>query len=159
MRKTMIIGSALVVLGVAACTPATTNAPTETPSVPTLVASAPTAPQLKDMMREWHNKGGDNVEVPLTVDLGLSQKDGWLTDQFKLAVLRDSVNKDIKPAMAFRPMPDPESQTNWVAFLSAMKEAGQALTDGNNNRAIGDFKTANRLYKLIYGRNQAIFGN
>lgn len=159
MRKTLIVSSILIALGTTACTPSTTGTPTETPSMTTVVASAPTSEQLKNMLRDWHDKGGDNIEVPLVVDLELSQKDGWLTDQFKRDVLRDSVNKDIKPAMAYRPMPDPESQTNWVAFLSAMKEAGQALIEGNNNRAVGDFKTANSLYKTIYDRDQKIFGN
>lgn len=156
MRKIFVTGLGLAAASLTACTPATTTPSQSSAPSPSVIASAPNASQLKELMRDWHNKGGDRVQVPLTVDLELAQND-WRGDQFKRQVLVDSMNKDVKAAMTYRSIPDEEMQQHWASFLQTMKMVSDNLNQGNYDKAAQGFKDADQEYKKVYDRNQAIF--
>jgi hypothetical protein len=158
MRKLVLGGSALVALGLTACTPAaTTEQPAATPgSQPSVVVSAPDSNQLKEMIRSWTTEGGDKVEVPLVVDLQLSHAN-WKDDEIKRKLLTSSVVKDTKAAMAYKPVPDDQMQKHWVDLLGTMKQVGDNLSVGNYDAAQQGFQDADQDYKQIYDRNQAIY--
>lgn len=158
MRKTALGGLALVAMSLTACDNNTgASAPSASPGTPpSVVASAPDNSQIKNNVREWHLEGGDKIMVPLTVDLERAQEK-WQGDAPKTQVLTDSVVKDTKAAMDFRPIPDKAMQENWVPFLMAMKQAGIELQAGEYDKAASDLHKADLKYKAIYDRNQAIF--
>lgn len=159
MNKLVLGGLAAMAIGVTACGPTTPDVPVSKPgssAPPSEVASAPSAAQNRNNVLQWHLKGGDAVEVPLTVDLNLANQD-WLQDDIKRQTLTSYVIKDTKDAMDYGPIPDPQMQAAWVEFLRDFKNAGDHLQSGQYDNATADFQNANKAYKKIYDRNQAIF--
>lgn len=156
-----VVAMSAVALGVGllvSCGPAAQNTPAPSPAPsPSVVASAPDKQQIREIVREWHSKGGDKVLVPLTVDIELAHQWDWQSDDIKRQQLTADVSKDVKAAMAYGPIRDDELQKDWSAFVLTMKSVSDHLQAGQYDAASAGFKDADKAYSKFNKRNDEVF--